>query len=144
MSESDIHCPWWAIDSSHTGEDLHVVLVALSQTGDVQGPDSTTVHQIQWDVCDLVISKVIAAQLEDSDSEVPHTSYHSGGDEPPYHIATRCLGHWGHSWGCEGCRLMSIHKYMQTGHHMYGRMYIPCTLRISEHQSLTVTVSGLL
>ena len=43
-SESDIHCPWWAIDSSHTGGDLHVVLVALGQTGDVQCPHSMTVH----------------------------------------------------------------------------------------------------
>ena len=121
MSESDVHCPWWAIDSSHTGRDLHVVLVALSQTGDVQGPRSTTVHRILWDVCDLVISKVIAAQLEDSDSEVLHTSCHSGGDGPPYHIATSCLGHRGHSWGCEGCRLVNTHKYMPTLHHMYVR-----------------------
>ena len=44
MSESDVHCPWWAIDSSHTGEDLHVILVALVQTGDVQRPHSMTVH----------------------------------------------------------------------------------------------------
>ena len=108
MSESDVHCPWWAIDSSHTGGDLHVVLVALSQTGDVQGPRSTTVHRILWDVCDLVISKVIAAQLEDCDSEVLHTKCHSGGDEPPYHEATSYLGHRGHSWGCKGCKLVNI------------------------------------
>ena len=123
MSESDVHCPWWAIDSSHTGRDLHVILVALSQTGDVQGPRSMTVHWILWDVCDLVISKVIAAQLEDSDSEVLHTRCYSGGDEPSYHIATSCLGHRGHSWGCKGCRLVNAHKYMQTIHHMHGRMY---------------------
>ena len=67
MLESDIHWPWWAIDSSHTGGDLHVVLVALGQTGDVQRPHSMTVHWILWDVGDLVISKVIAAQLENSD-----------------------------------------------------------------------------
>ena len=108
MSESDVHCPWWAVDSSHTGGDLHMVLVALSQTGDVQGPDSTTVHQIQWDVCDLVISKAIAAQLEDSNSEVLHTSCHSLGDEQSYHITISCLGHWSHSWGYEGCRLCIV------------------------------------
>ena len=61
MSESDIHYFWWAIDSSYTDGDLHVVLVALSQTGDVQSPGTTTVHRIMRDVCDLVISKVIAA-----------------------------------------------------------------------------------
>ena len=110
MSESDVHYCWWAIDSSHTGEDLHVVLVALSQTGDVQGPCSMTVHRVLRDICDLVISKVIAAQLEDSDSEVLHTSCHSGGDGPPYHIATSCLGHREHSWGCEGCRLVNTHQ----------------------------------
>ena len=127
MSESDIHCPWWAIDSSHTGEDLHMVLVALSQAGDVQGPRSTTVHRILWDVCDLVISKVIAAQLEDSDSEVLHTSYHSGGDEPPYHIATSCLGHRGHSWGCEGCRGFCEHTQIHANTTSHVRMYV-CTL----------------
>ena len=116
--ESDVHCPWWAIDSSHTGEDLHVVLVALSQTGDVQSPHSTTVHRILWDVCDLVISKVIAAQLEDSDSEVLHTSCHSGGDEPPYHIAASCLGHRGHSWGCEGCSLVSTQIHANSTSHV--------------------------
>ena len=96
-----------------------MVLVALGQPGDVQRPDPGIDNQIQWDVCDLVISKFVAAQLEDGDFEVLHTRSHSGGDEPPYHIATSRPGHWDHSRGCEGCRENNymLHTYIYTHVH---------------------------
>ena len=103
MSVCDVHCSWWTIHPSHTSRDLHVVLVAFNQTGNVHGPDPTTDHHIHRDVCDLVISEVIAAQLEDGDFEMLHSMSHTGGDGPSYYIATGCLGHRNHSWGCEGC-----------------------------------------
>ena len=50
-----------------------MVLVAFGQPGDVQHFHPVTDHRIQWDVCGLVTSKFVTAQLEDSDFEVLHS-----------------------------------------------------------------------
>ena len=103
-----------------------MVLVALSQTGDVQGPRSTTVHRILWDVCDLVISKVIAAQLKDSDSEVLHTSSHCGGLLKICHLAgfTSAVEH-----NLLGITVMKMHVMSI----LTSQICLLCTIFLSYH-----------